>query len=174
MHCLRALLTHENCTKLLLMKISYTVLLLIALALPAQAEIYKRVDADGHVTYSNVPMKGGNKLNLDTEGTTVSGSKKTSATPSNFPKVGSNEQKARDDQRKTILQDELANERKALEDAKNRQAEAASNPEVFKTKDGKTFRNVAKFDEKMAPLNDEVAQHEKNIELLEKELGAIK
>ena len=31
----------------------------------AKAEIYKSVDEDGRVTYSNVPSKGAQKLNLE-------------------------------------------------------------------------------------------------------------
>ena len=34
-------------------------------AIVAHAEIYKRVDADGHVTYSSTPLKGGKKLHLE-------------------------------------------------------------------------------------------------------------
>ncbi|MEO6422148.1 MAG: DUF4124 domain-containing protein, partial [Candidatus Nitrotoga sp.] len=30
----------------------------------AQAELYKKIDADGHVTYSSEPTKGSKKLDL--------------------------------------------------------------------------------------------------------------
>ena len=50
--------------------------------------------------------------------------------------------------------------------------EGQSNPEVFKTKDGKTFRNVAKFQEKMKNLQAEIDAHQRNIDLLSKEINA--
>lgn len=155
----------------------------LGVSLGAQAEIYKHVDADGHVTYSNVPMKGAVKLDLEPP---VSGSappaKNKVATPANFPRVDKSEQKQRDEKRRQILEEELAAERKALEEAKQNLAEGEADPETFKTtivgKDGKpkvvTRRNVARFQEKMERLQEEVSLHEKNVELLEKELSSLK
>jgi hypothetical protein len=159
--------------------------LLAALMLPvlAQAEIYKIVDANGHVTYSNVKIKGAKKLNLepadtsfgtDTGGETKRAPQMRTATPASFPKVDTGTQNQRDGKRKEILQGELDAEKKALDDAKKAYAEGASNPEVFKTKEGKTFRNVPKFEEKMKGLQAEVDAHQRNVELLEKEMGATK
>ena len=157
---------------------------MLALALPfsAQAEIYKQVDADGHVTYSNVKIKGAKKIMIepaDTSfGTSGEGSKRAnsrSATPASFPKVDSETQKQRDGSRREILQSELETEKKALEDAKKAYAEGESKPEVFQKKnaDGSssTFRNVNKFQEKMKNLQADVDAHQRNVELLEKEIG---
>jgi hypothetical protein len=45
------------------MKLSHLfVILLLSQAGWSYAEIYKRVDADGHVTYSSEPLKGGKKF----------------------------------------------------------------------------------------------------------------
>lgn len=172
------------------MKRILCILLGLGIHLGAQAAIYKHVDADGHVTYSNVPMKGAVKLNLEPP---VSGSGSSpggnagrpgasTPTPVDFPRVDKAEQKQRDGKRRQILEEELASEHKALEEAKQAYAEGESKPEVFKTtivgKDGKpqvvTRRNVAKFQEKMEKLQEEVSLHEKNIELLEKELATLK
>ncbi len=147
----------------------------------AQAEIYKSVDAEGHVTYSNVKIKGGKKLDLEPADTSFGGDNSKqkrapaakTATPSDFPKVDSGTQNARDQKRKEILQAELDSEKAALEKAKQAYAEAESNPEVYKTKDGKTFRNVAKYEEKLQPLREEIEAHERNIELLQKEISSI-
>lgn len=150
--------------------------LLASLAsLAAYADIYKQVDADGHVTYSNVPIKGAIKLNLDPIGSAPekSGRGKT-ATPANFPRVDNETQNQRDDKRKQILQEELAKENKALEDAKKAYAEGESTPEVYRGANGKTFRNVPKYEEKMKPLQEDVTQHEKNVQLLQKELDGLK
>ena len=147
----------------------------------AQAEIYKTVDAEGRVTYSNVKLKGAKKLNLepaDTSFGTYSGSvgKRASQaknpTPASFPKVDAGTQNQRDSKRKEILQGELDAEKKALDDAKKAYAEGESNPEVFKTKDGKTLRNVPKFEEKMKSLQADVDAHQRNIDLLQKEINA--
>ena len=162
-------------------------LLLTVFMLPqlAFAEIYKHVDADGRITYSNVKIKGGKKLNLEPADTNFGNESNNSdavakrapatrtATPASFPKVDASTQNQRDNKRKEILQSELDAEKKALEDAKKAYAEGAEKPEVYKTKQGKTFRNVAKFDEKMKSLQAEIDVHQRNIELLEKEMNNI-
>jgi hypothetical protein len=170
-------------------KTSFTFLsiLFAAFLLPqfALAEIYKHVDADGRITYSNVKIKGAKKLDLEpadtsfgTGGKTDGGEAKRApatrtATPAGFPKVDANTQSQRDSKRKDILQSELDTERKALEDAKKAYAEGESKPEVYRTKDGKTLRNVPKFEEKMKSLQAEVDAHQRNIELLEREISNI-
>lgn len=82
------------------------------------AEIYKHVDAEGRVTYSNVPMKGAVKLNLEPLTTIPASRPKTSvASPSGFPKVDGDTQKKRDDTRRKILEEELEAEEKLLTEA---------------------------------------------------------
>lgn len=155
-------------------------------ALSAIADTCKYEDADGHVIYSNMPMKGAKKIacfGLDGGaspggGSRSNGNKPSRAsqnpTPADFPRVDSGTQKARDDTRRTILQDELATEQKVLEQAKKDYAEGEANPEMFRTADGKMMRNVVKFEEKMKKLQDAVDLHEKNIQMLQKELANIK
>jgi Domain of unknown function (DUF4124) len=174
---------------------SFLTILFTALLLPAvaQAEIYKHVGPDGRITYSNVKIKGAKKLDLEPadtsfgtgasnkDGNEGSAAKRPAATrtatPASFPKVDAGTQNQRDGKRKEILQSELDAEKKALEDAKKAFAEGGSNPEVYKKKnaDGSssTFRNVPKFDEKMKGLQAEVDAHQRNIELLEKEISNI-
>lgn len=153
-------------------------LCLLALIHPAWAEIYKKVDENGHVTYSNVPIKGGVKLDLEPAVSTAPATpaakpRVKTPTPSNFPRVDKETQSRRDDKRKQILTEELGAEKQALEDARKSYAEGQSAPEVYRTKDGKTRRNVAKYEEKMQRLQAEVEAHEKNIELLQKELSSL-
>ena len=138
----------------------------------AQAEIYKAVDADGHVTYSSTPIKGGKKIILEPLPTMLPPSK--GGSPENFPKVDSATQKGRDNTRYLILQNELSNEEKLLEEAKQRLQEAEANPEVFQGQNGKTYRNVDKFDEKVKPLAEAVELHQRNIEALKTELSKLK
>lgn len=163
-----------------LLSIAISVLLLPVLA---HAEIYKVIDAQGHVTYTNVKVKGALKTDIEPADTSFGGDKPASAptakkpattktaTPGSFPKVDSDTQNQRDDKRKEVLKSELEGEKKALEEAKKALAEGESNPEVFKTAEGKTFRNVPKFEAKMKTLQSEVDAHQRNIELLNKEIG---
>jgi hypothetical protein len=95
-------------------------------------------------------------------------------TPSDFPRVDAQTQNKRDDKRKEILLQELEAERQALEEAKKAKLEGASKPEVYRGANGKTFRNVPKFEEKMQRLQSDVEAHENNIELLQKELDSVK
>lgn len=148
----------------------------------AHAEIYKHVDAEGRVTYSNVKIKGAKKLYLEPSDTSFGNgsdgeTKRTpsakSPTPASFPKVDAGTQNQRDNKRKEILQAELATEKQALEEAKKAYAEGESNPEVFRTADGSVRRNVPKFQEKMKALQENVDAHQRNIQLLEKEISSI-
>jgi hypothetical protein len=152
----------------------------------AHAEIYKHVDTDGRITYSNVKIKGAKKLDLEPADTSFGNTAKPNAkssdesksgTPSNFPKVDSNTQNQRDAKRKDILKSELESEKQALERAKQAYTEGQSNPEVYQVKNANgttsTFRNVPKFEEKMKGLQAEVDAHQRNIELLTKELNQI-
>ncbi len=133
-----------------------------------QADIYKSVDEDGHVTYSSTPIKGGKKLNLEPLPTM----KPLAPASSGFPKVDGETQRGRDDTRRKILQDELNAEEKLLEES-NQNLNNAS-PEVFKGTEGKTFRNVAKYDEKIKLLQEQIDLHTKNIEALKTELSKLK
>lgn len=163
--------------------------LLVAWIVPftAQAEIYKHVDSEGRVTYSNVKIKGAKKLDLEPADTNFGGdnsatirankraSQAKTATPSSFPKVDADTQNQRDSKRKEILREELDAEKQALVRAKEAYSEGESNPEVYQKKNANgstsTFRNVPKFDEKMRDLGADVAAHQRNIELLNKEIG---
>lgn len=160
--------------------------LCLLLVAPAYADTCKYEDADGRIIYTNIPLKGAKKLScFGFDGSTKPGGDKAlrnQPSPANFPRVDAGVQKQRDDTRRKILEDELATEQKALEQAKKDYAEGEADPETFKAtitgKDGKpqavTRRNVAAFEEKMKKLQDGVDLHEKNIEMLQKELAGLK
>jgi len=157
------------------MKLGYLLAILSLCPLSAQAEIYKAVDADGHVTYSSTPIKGGKKIILEPLPTMVPPARaRSAASPEDFPKVDGATQKGRDDTRRKILQDELSTEEKLLEEARQNLKEGVENPEVYRGQDGKTYRNVAKYEEKIKALNDQVDLHRKNIEALNTELSKLK
>lgn len=137
----------------------------------AQAEIYKRVDADGHVTYSSSPLKGAKKLHLKPLSTITPLPHTRNEGAADFPRVDSATQKNRDNTSLHILEDELATEEKALVEAQKNLREEAENPEIYTGKDGKIYQNLAKQDEKMMALQKQVQIHEKNIVALKIELA---
>jgi chromosome segregation ATPase len=164
--------------------LSIATLIIIAFSSSVTAEIYKRVDADGRITYSNIKSKGATRLEFDPEANTIandrpkntgntSSTNKRTATPEGFPKVDKQTQIQRDGKRQEILQNELDSEKAALEDAKKAYAEGEAKPEVYKTATGATMRNVPKFQEKMKSLQTDVDSHENNIKLLQKEIDNL-
>ncbi len=168
------------------MKKHLLLLTIVALTLAGQAvaEIYKHVDADGRITYSNIKTKGASRLDIDPDANVIKNtphstktnsgtSNSRTATPSNFPKVDKETQANRDGKRQEILQSELDAEKAALEEAKKAYAEGEANPEMVRHANGKSFRNMAKYNEKMKNLQADVDAHENNIKLLEKELQAL-
>lgn len=149
------------------MKMRY--LLTVCLLLPplAQAEIYKSVDENGHVTYSNSPLKGGRKVVSSPSNHGIryverkSGAHNTPS-PSNFPKIDRETQKNRDGSRQRILQNELESEEKLLLEARKNLKEVDAN------------RTDPKRDDKLKALLVEIKVHEKNIEALNTELSKLK
>jgi len=141
----------------------------------AQAEVYKKVDADGHVTYSSTPTKGSKKLNLEPLTIVPSPARARNNTrPSDFLKVDSDTQKNRDNIRHKILEEELSTEQKLVEEARQNLINGKENSEILKDKDGRSYRNEAKYEENIRSLQGQVALHEKNVEALKTELHKLK
>lgn len=131
---------------------------LALLALPAQAAVYKYVDADGNVTFTDRYRPGAIKF-LDTEPghTPAATPGKRSGTPANFPRVDRKTQSRRDDVRRALLLEERGNEEKALADVRAQLTDARP-------------RNPGD----LGRLEESRRLHEKNIEMLDKELARIK
>ena len=162
------------------MKRLFLFLLLLNSWPPCQADIYKYTDANGVVTYTNVKPAGARNSEVIISGPKTSTTdsilqeKRPSAktpSPAAFPKVDQTTQMQRDNKRKDILMSELAQEKQALESAVSQYEEAKNTPEVYRNAKGKTFRNVAKYDEKLRAFEAEIQAHERNIDLLNKELN---
>ena len=199
----------------------------------AQSTIYKHVDENGRVTYTNKPMKGAAVVELEPLTTIpatptgtlraqpvavkAAGEKADQAEANGKPEAnGKNEtivassrpavavvtpvstrptmasiepnlQKKRDNDRRRILEDELAQEEQSLTGARAslsqeqqnptlvaavRAAQQADNPSASQLVE---FRNaIDKASGRIRGLQATVAEHEKNIEALKKELGALK
>lgn len=154
---------------------------LIALtASPVYADIFKCVDADGHVMYSNMSGRNCKKLSIESGATSApSAAAKPAArtaTPANFPKVDEGAQKARDNDRRRILESELASEQKSLDQAKKDLAEQEATilpSERMQFKGGAGISG-GKVEERLQPFRDKVALHERNIEAIQKELSRLR
>jgi Domain of unknown function (DUF4124) len=157
------------------MKLSHLFVLFLCLSYSklALAEIYKRVDAQGHVTYSSEPIKGSKKIELKPL-PTMPGSRSSRHTPEDFPRVDSQTQKNRDATRKIILEDELATEEKLLVGARENLKELESNPPPLVDAAGVPFRNTGQHAEKLKTAQDAVTLHENNIKALRTEIANLK
>ena len=95
--------------------VSIPVLMTIGIILTTvtSAEIYRHVDKNGQITYSNTRMNGAKKV---LPKRTLAKAK--IATPKHFPKVASRLQRKRDLKRRNILEDELTTEKKLMSSAK--------------------------------------------------------
>lgn len=154
-------------------------LALVALCTPAWATVYKCVDADGRVTYTNDRSlaRGCTALSQDqpvssvpaparrATGTPQPGQPSTS--PSAFPRVSPDAQRARDDTRRQILETELASEEKALSEAQAALAEQES----IRSGDERNYQRVL---DRLQPFKDQVELHQRNIEALRKEIGTLR
>ncbi|MCB6184111.1 DUF4124 domain-containing protein [Leeia sp. TBRC 13508] len=133
--------------------------------------IYKVVDANGNVTYTNSPVKGAQRLNFDDavapNGFSSGGAAKpkreasstATATPTSFPRVDTETQKRRDNTRAQVLQDELNDEVKLFEESRKALSDATAQKQPA---------------DKLAKLQNSVTLHSKNIEALRKELAGVK
>ena len=139
-------------------------------ALPVWADVYKCVDEDGHVTYTNTkpsPKAKCTALSRDQRVSTVPGRAANTPSPAGFPKVSGDAQKARDNDRRTILEQELVTEQKNLDQARKELAEQ----EAVRTGDERNYQRVL---DRLQPFKDKVSLHERNLEALKKEIGNLK
>lgn len=133
--------------------------LLAGLAQPTLAAVYKYVDADGNVTFSDRYRPGAVKYLDDGKGHVISAPAKhgNAARPAGFPRVDPGTQGRRDQVRRSLLLEERKGEAEALAAVRARLA------------DGKP-RGTAES----ARLQESLRLHEKNIEMLDSELARFK
>lgn len=148
--------------------------LLAATAVPlAHADIYKCVDANGRVTYTNDRSlgRGCKELAQDLPVSSIPAPRapaaKPSSTPSSFPRVSPEDQRARDDARRQVLDKELADEEKALTEAKAALAEQ----EAVRLGNERNYQKVL---DRLQPFKDKVEQHQRNIDALKREIANLR
>ena len=152
---------------------------------PARADstIYKCVDADGRIEFTDSVKKNCKALDLPSSipapakarsapaaGGGGGGGRSAAApasVPADFPKVSSDQQKGRDDDRRGILNEELRNEEKKL--AEMRREYNGGEPE----RQGNE-RNYAKYQERVITMKDSIARAEQNVDALKREISNIK
>ena len=146
----------------------------------AWAETCKYVDADGRVIYSNTPNtppKGATKVkcfeDLVPKQPVPASTPNAETRPANpdakakLPKVSETTQKTRDDERRRILEQELADETGRLAQAKTDLATQES------IRNGNE-RNYERFLERVKPYRDAVGTHEHNIDAIKREISNLK
>lgn len=146
------------------MKILLPAILAVVSSASVANTLYKCTEESGAVLYTNQKTSKKNCTVLSYQAPAPApgnnGAKARPAatpTPGDFPRVSGNEQKARDGDRRAILDKELANELQNAEKAKKALLDAGSQPP-----------------DKLQPLRDTVALHERNVESLKKELGNLR
>ena len=151
--------------------------LLAVFALPVQAStLYKCVGADGRITYTN--MKTHQKCEVISRDLPVSAfspppARPRQAAPADFPRVDGAQQRNRDSERRTILEQELATEQRNLELAKQQLAEQEYTVLPGERIVGGGIQG-AKREERLKPLRDRIQLHERNVAAIRKEIGNIR
>lgn len=152
---------------------------LLALDWPARAEgqIFLCTDASGHKELTDAAKPGCKQL--DVPGATIPAPPRRNgaalpmaprapaASPGDFPRVDGAEQRARDADRRGILDEELRNEQQKLAELRKE----FNNGEPERRGDE---RNYAKYQERVAQLRDSISRSEKNIEALKREIASIR
>ena len=165
------------------------ILLALALAAPASAQsvVYRCVDKEGRVLYTDT-----NTGNCKVVDSIISGAisappassrppaaanpavtmrqgaaRPAAASPANFPRVDGAAQRARDDDRRAILDEELRAEDKKLADLRrdfnNGEPERQGNE-----------KNYAKYQERVAQMREDIGRAEKNVEAIKREIANIR
>ncbi len=163
--------------------VTATILAASALALTfpafvrASGDIYVCQDADGRKTYQNTGAgKGCSKLDVHPALTLPAPAPRPLAarapaesraiSPANFPRVDSQTQRARDGDRRRILEDELAAEESKLQALRTEYNNGE--PERLGSE-----RNYARYQERVARLQADLQRTENNIASLKRELTLL-
>lgn len=136
--------------------------------------LYKCNDETGQVLYTNQKGAAKNCTVLSRDQPISTFTSPPRARPAaDFPRVAADQQKARDNDRRAILEQELGNEQKQLDEAKKVLAEQEGRVEPTERNVGGGI-NGAKVQQRVQPYRDKVQLHERNIEALKKEMANLK
>jgi hypothetical protein len=143
-------------------------------AADAPGAIYMCVDENGRRSFTNVrsEMKG-RKCERQIEPVLAPPAPKTashsvnSPTPADFPRVDPNTQRSRDDLRRKVLGDELANEQKLL-------AKATQDLNDARVPRPGEDKSSSKYLDRVAEAEKEQQRHRQNVESIQREIGTLK
>jgi Domain of unknown function (DUF4124) len=144
----------------------------LLLAPPALADIWECTDQNGNKRFTNIKSeaKGCRLMEVKVPINTVPGGRspaKATESPKNFPKVDGDTQRGRDAERRRILEQELANEQKMLDQARKDLAEQESQRLGSE-------RNYQRVLDRLEPYKKKVKLHEDNIANLRRELASAR
>ncbi|MBX9811385.1 MAG: DUF4124 domain-containing protein [Burkholderiales bacterium] len=146
----------------------FLALLLAFAAAGLRAEIYECVDQNGNKRFTNIKSeaRGCKPMNIAPAPSIPSPKPEArrAPAPANFPSVDAQTQKQRDADRRRILEQELANEQKLLDEARKELAEQES------IRLG-SERNYQRVLDRLEPYKKKVKLHEDNVANLQKELA---
>lgn len=148
-------------------------LLCLILAAPAQAEIYKYVDENGQVMFTDVYRKGAKRIELPGAAAPLPERDKTprrasyNPSPADFPRIDAGTQKRRDDIRRQVLEDEIAGERRNADEARRQLVLGERVQPGERATDASYLNRVKK-------LRATVQQHEQNVTSIQRELAGLK
>lgn len=140
------------------------------------SEIYKVVDEQGRVVFTNKPTKNGQRVQLGKvqfhkprATTATTHTHQANISLGSYPKVSQSQQNKRDSRRRQILSQELINETRLLDKAMKaiHSIEQKSKQDSSK----QSYFVASQFD--ILQLRDRAASHERNIKALETELNNI-
>jgi Domain of unknown function (DUF4124) len=139
----------------------------------AGSEIYKHVDSDGRITFSNRPIKDAKR-------------RQPAQSSTNFPatvqntlplEVSDHTQKKRDAKRRQLLENELQNELKLLVNARQNLARIIKDSKIIKTNTTKpqndAQNHAIKLENTIQAMQKRVLSHERNVTALRKELSSF-
>lgn len=143
---------------------SFVLLLLAVSPLATANTIYRCTDENGSTLISNTKVNKDCRPVVSGPDSTVPAPRAKAApagnpSPAGFPKVAEDTQKARDNDRRRILEQELSSEQRSLDAARKDLA------------DQEAARVTG---DRLLPYRDRVAQHERNIQAINRELSNLK
>jgi hypothetical protein len=140
----------------------------------ASAPIYMCTDEFNRRSFTNVPaeMKGHKcvkqvETGLPAPSVRPAAKGASSPSPADFPRIGSNDQKARDEMRRKVLTEELASEQKQLDKA-NQDLNDARAPRPGEN------RSSPGYLERVGDAEKASQRHRANVESLQREIGNLK
>jgi hypothetical protein len=163
-----------------LLRVAPLLALGVAVHAQAQTTVYKCFDERGHVELTDTNRRGCKPLDLPGFITTnppphvvppprtrQGSAPAPSVAPASFPRVGAAEQRARDDDRRAILAEELRAEQQKLMDLKSgyNNGEPARQPNE---------KDNARYQQRVAQMRDDIARSEQNIEALKREMANVR